>query len=378
MKNKLYIMFGLLVVICRTIVTGEGMYNATPNNSITLGKDVRPYAAYTGDVNNDKIKDIIVCNYKHGDVDGSVLLFCQKKGRFLSKESFSIPISEPRGIVVKDIDNDNRNDIIITELQKSLHICYARNRFKPKTFKDTNMYSAGLLEVNLNSSISDKLSASLLGRAVWWRVAKNGKVTQTYIARPPYNQSEFPAAGDLDGDGELDLVYPYNDVMFIYYGPFTACDILSPQMLFKYKKIKIKGLKGNIQNICIGDFNHDFRPDIVGCVPGDGIIFITQSAPLGYNSNEVSFRILGDFSQIKVADINNDKLDDIVAIDNNSHYVRIFLQKRGGGFVDDYKDAEQVIKERAYNILLDDINSDNKIDLIVTTTYSSINIYHKL
>ena len=389
MKKLIVSLIVFIMVFSMGTVEAATIYRSQPNKTIKLRKGAKYTQVHAGDINNDGKKDILVCIYPKKKFDkegefigyeykGSVVAYYQKNGRFPLKPDLTFPSEySPRGAIIKDIDGDGKNDIAYNDYAKRLYLCYAKNKFKPKEYTDTNMRADDLLDVNLNNALSDKLSASFLGRAVWWRVSKKGRVVkQTYIARPPYNQSGFPGAGDLDGDEETDLVYPEKKRLLLYYGPFTPASVLKPEMLVDHSILEISKGEGYIQQVCIGDFNADKRQDIACSVGKTGVLFLHQNAPQGF-SEKVSAEIKGDFWKIETADINNDKLQDIVAIDSNCLSVRIFLQKKGGGFVTKAKDADQVIKiNKAYDILLSDINGDGKKDLVVANTKRAIMIYY--
>ena len=388
MKKSIISLIIMITVISMGTVQAAKIYRAQPNKTIKLRKGAKYAQVHAGDINNDGKKDILVCIYpkKKFDKDGefigyeykgSVDAFYQKGGRFSLKPNLVFPSEHsPRGAIIKDIDGDGKNDIAYNDDKKRLYLCYAKKKFKPIEYSDTNMRASDLLDVDLNSALSDKLSASFLGRAVWWRVLKNGNVKQTYIARPPYNDSGFPAAGDLDDDGETDLVYSERKRLLIYYGPFTPASIVKPEMLADHSILEISRGEGYIQQVCIGDYNADRRMDIACNVGKAGVLFLHQNAPQGF-SEKISAEIKGDFWRIESADVNNDKLQDIIAIDSNCSAIRIFLQKKGGGFVTESKDADQVIKiNKAYDILLSDINGDAKKDLVVVNTKGTIMVFY--
>lgn len=377
-----------ITIISMQMAQGVTIYRAKPNKTIKLRKGAEYAQVHTGDINNDGKNDILVCIYPKNKFDkdgkvigyeykGSVVAYYQKGGRFSLKPDLVLPSEHsPRGAIIKDIDGDGKNDIAYNDNRKRLYLCYAKKKFRPKKYSDTNMRASDLLSVDLNTALTDKLSASFLGRAVWWRISKYGNVKQTYIARPPYNDSGFPAAGDLNDDGETDLVYPDKKHLFIYYGPFTPVSVLKPEMLSDHSVLDIQKGEGYIQQVSIGDFNADRRQDIACNVGETGILFLHQDSPQGF-SEKVSAEIKGDFWRIESADVNNDKLQDIIAIDSNCSAIRIFLQKKGGGFVTEAKDADQtLIINKAYDMLLSDINGDGKKDLIVVNPKGTIMIYY--
>jgi hypothetical protein len=336
-----------------------------------LKDGIKYSSVHAGDVNNDGAQDIVVAIYQNGGVDGSVDVFYQKDGGFTSKVDLSIAVKAPRGAVIKDFDGDGKNDIAVNEYQRHLYLCYAKNNFKPQKNFNVNMTSNDLLDVDLYKS--DKDTTSLLCLSVWWRVAKDGSVKPTYITRPPSNLSGLPAAGDLNDDGDIDLVYPQDYRLLLYYGPFTPVSTLKPDMLSEHSVIE---LGEKISSVSVGDYNGDDKQDIAAYQSSTGIAFYYQGSPMGF-SDKASSHIRGSFQDIKSADVNNDKLDDIIVIDSNLKAIRIFLQKADGGFAESIADADQIITgNRYYKLDISDINNDGKNDLIVAGYGNFVAVYY--
>ncbi len=390
-NDRSVVLFCLIVGVFINTVSAMNVYRTQPNKTIKVTTGTRYGQVNVGDVNTDGKKDIIVSLYpkkkinKAGDFvgydkKGSLMIFFQKArgGGFSVKPDLIIPAEkEPRGVVVKDVDGDSKNDIIYNDYRENLYICYAKNEFRSQKYCDINMRSGSLVDVNLNNSLTNKLAASFLSHAVWWRVLKDGtSVEKTYIARPPDNKSGSPAVGDLNADGETDLVYAERKTLYLYYGPFRPADILNPSMLKKHTIMNTTLGAGYINGVSLNDFNGDNLTDVAINVEEMGILFLNQDTE-GEFKEDASKKIEGDFLKILTTDINNDKLDDVVAIAGNCSMVKIFLQKKEVGFVKKEKNADQTIKiNQAYDIIIDDINDDNKNDLLVLSSKGKLMIYY--
>ena len=368
MKTTTLTIIATSIIGLTNLAQAANIYPGTPSCNITLKDGIRYSAAYTGDVNNDGKKDILVSLYEK---NGPVIVYYQKDGKFSSVPDLTLPLKKPRGIVVKDIDRDGKNDIIVNKSRRILYLCYAKNNFKPEEHFDVNMTSNDILDVNLNKST--ELSASLLALAVWWRVGQDGSVNQTYITREPDNLSGFPAAGDLNNDGEIDWVYPKNYNLILYYGPFPPAKHITAEMLNVHNTINTEN--GNIKGVCIADYNGDSKPDIATKTE-TGIYIYNQGSPVGF-TGKASTKITGKFWSINSADINNDKLDDIIAISKDLKRIYIFLQKKDGGFAGTSQQANQVISgNKYYHLSIDDINGDGKNDLCVSGYGNYVKIFY--
>ncbi len=380
----------LLLVFFINTAGAINVYRTQPNKTIKLTTGTRYGQVNVGDVNNDGKDDIVVSLYPKKKLNkagqfvgyekkGSLLIFFQKArgGGFSAKPDLIIPSEHDlRGVVVKDVDGDSKNDIIYNDYRENLYICYAKNEFKPQKYRDINMRSDSLIDVNLNNSLTNKLSASFLAHAVWWRVSKDNNIEKTYIARPPENKSGSPAVGDLNADGETDLVYAETKTLYLYYGPFMPADILRPSMLKKHIIMDTTVGAGYITGVALNDFDGDNRTDVAVNVGETGIVFLNQDAEGEFKEDALK-KIDGDFVRILTADINNDKLADVVAMVSNYSAIKIFLQKKDVGFVKKEKSADQTIKiNQAYNMLVKDVNGDNKADLLVLSSKGKLMIYY--
>ncbi len=361
----------VITMVLINVSNAKNVFPLNPSDTILMRSNIEYSDVNVGDVNNDKKMDIILSVYESGLVKGSVDIFYRKRKKFSTKPDFSIEIKEPRGVVVKDVDGDRKNDIVINESKRNLYLCCAKNDFKPQKYSDINMRACDLLDVNLNTFNKDVVS--VLSSATWWRIAKDGTVKSTYIARPPSNISGFPAAADFNKDRIIDLVFPTKLKLLIYYGPFKPIDTVTPKTLLKHSVIE---LRNKISTVHTGDFNGDGKQDIAVYQPEVGISFYCQKANMGFN-NEPSCCIAGRFHDIKSADINNDKRDDIVVIDSNLGAIRVFLQKSDGTFGNSILDADQVlVGKKYYKLNINDINDDGAEDLIVAGCGNFIDIYY--
>jgi hypothetical protein len=198
----------------------------------------------------------------------------------------------------------------------------------------------------------------------------NGQVKSSYIHRPPRNQSGLPAAADLNNDGGIDLVYPQDDRFLVYYGPFPATSI-KPDMLSEVSTINTPPAHGKCRQVAIGDFNNDERMDIAALCQ-NAVLFYYQNSPSGF-PEEPSKILTGKYLIMKTADLNNDKLADLIVLKAGASKISIYLQGKNGI----PETPDQVINSRyTYRIALKDLNQDGVEDLILANTKGLVSIYY--
>lgn len=201
---------------------------------------------------------------------------------------------------------------------------------------------------------------------------------RTVVTTLPEAKTDFETAdiGDINNDGLKDLVigsgYYFddtNDYSIIIYKQAQDGNLSSPTM-FKYPKA-YPGLKV----LKISDLNNDKLNDIViGYSDSIGIYYQLKS---GGFSKINSFFSGHSVDGLKTGDLNNDGLTDIAVCHWNDPFIKIFTQKTDGSF----STKAVAIKNAGYDeIDIADVNGDNLNDIIYMPgqlTHSTLQILYQ-
>jgi hypothetical protein len=184
------------------------------------------------------------------------------------------------------------------------------------------------------------------------------------------------ASGDLDGDGDLDLVFANDGNNTVYLnngaGSFTAAaGIPSGEQHFG----------SNTRAVAIADFNADGRLDVVFAEFGSG-----QETRVHFGNGNGSFSGFVDLADsggalrsnsVAVGDVDNDGDIDVV-IGNQSDYVRLFINSGFGEFGDaigliDTTFAPGNVDTTA--VALGDLDRDGDLDVVAARRYGDTRIF---
>jgi hypothetical protein len=183
--------------------------------------------------------------------------------------------------------------------------------------------------------------------------------------------SSFPQAvaiGDVNGDGRNDVVVvnsfyndPARDGKVLVYLQNVAGG-LDPPIVYN-----TSGTYGNSpQTVAIGDVNHDGRNDVVIGNSGKNIEVFLQSAAGGLDPG-VAYAT-SDSDKIRIADLNNDGLLDIVGIGWGNNSVSIWYQNGNGTL--NLPVSYSVTHAGWDDLDAGDVNNDGLTDIIVMSGMS--------
>lgn len=165
-----------------------------------------------GDVNNDRIEDLVITGITSSNKHQSGIYLQQKNGSFI-KSSAQIPALADGSVQFGDYDKDGDLDLLICgrTADGSLHTRVLRN--DGQTFADINANLPGIhygKAIWVDASNTGKLDIMLTGKAKDGIITKlfpqrNGQFASSKAHFTPVYHSDVVAA-DFNGDGKIDLM----------------------------------------------------------------------------------------------------------------------------------------------------------------------------
>ena len=339
--------------------------------------DSHPLSITLGDLNNDKILDIVVANNGTGSVG---IFFGHGNGTFLPQVSYTIGSlaspAYPYYVTLNDMKKDHALDIVIVDSRNDyIHVLpgYGNGSFAAKATYDavSGSMPVGIIVNNLNNN--SQADVVLVNYET-----NNALVLMDYSSKPSVRQTFYHggdsgmlggvAVSDFNDDGIFDIVFHAANYIGILIG-FGNSTFAKP------KTYTIDD-KSNTQYVCTRDLNNDNRTDIIVADPGlDSIVVF-----LGYgngsfgNMTTYSIGIDSDPWWIALGDLNNDTVVDMVSANYGDNSISILLGYRNGSFAlpTNYLMGDD---GPGCSVAIDDINNDHRLDIVVSTNHGIVLIY---
>jgi hypothetical protein len=223
-----------------------------------------------------------------------------------------------------------------------------------------------LYTATISGSVQD-LAGNQMGSDYSWSFTTDDVLFMNPVGTPTVAWAEAVAIGDVNGDGRNDVV------MTTSFTSLAGNDGVNDYKLFVYLQNGSGGLNAPIKyatssslgcramTVAIGDINHDGRNDVVIGNTGCGIQVFTQNVASGLDPGVVYAS--SDSHTIRLADMNNDGLLDVVGIGWTTSTVTVWHQNAGGTL-----DAPLVINTTAGGLTdfeVGDVNNDGLTDIVM-------------
>ncbi|HVR27177.1 MAG TPA: FG-GAP-like repeat-containing protein [Candidatus Polarisedimenticolia bacterium] len=352
---------------------GDGTFRSALNYYAPIKDNQSPYSygIATGDFNGDGIPDFVIGNCCDSTVGVTV---------FLSRPDGSMQTGVNYGaggslnyVAVADFNGDGKLDIAAADNGNGVVQIF--NGLGDGTFSTgstfatdiTNSYPQGLLAGDFNHDGHPDLAVENYSQNVGILINDG---TGGFLAPVNYSLSNYSYQGigtaDLKGDGNLDLVIPFNN------GSAIAILLGNGDGTFQAETDLTVGL--NPGSVAIADLNGDGKLDLAATTSqygstgvdvafgnGDG----TFQTPVFYPSSLQDFNLDNPYTTfIQAADIDGDGKLDLVYVNTEYGTVGVLFGSGNGSF---YDPVEYPTSGYAWQLAVADVNQDGAPDVVTAS-----------
>jgi len=334
-----------------------------------------PEAVKIGDVNNDGRNDVVLGLQAYGSSinNHSILVYLQNANGTLDAP-VRYPYASDYKIIgsldIGDLNQDGKNDIIVgIKSPSSFYGIFYQNASGTLDPIITTPLTETLERVRVADMNRDGRNDIILSTWQNIQVLYQQSTAGTFqgISIPkPANAYVYPAPmmeiADMNNDSSNDLVIHIPNLKKVY-TYFSAGNTMNPNPV-------VFDAGQTYDGMTLGDVNNDGKQDLLLCKGPNGtskirILHQVTGSALYADQGEMPAYELPD--ALRVADLNNDGKNEIIAVHGGWNRVTTYSQNSSGNYANGYQQFP-VAYASSYNedgLAVGDINSDGKKDIVI-------------
>lgn len=341
-----------------------------PKQAIDLNTGNNPYAIDSGFIDGDAFIDIIVGT----DVDNTLIWYKNNGNKTFTRQTGIANTASGIGnLLLVDLNNDTFLDLLVSGYSSDSVTWYANDGngiFGSEQLIATVSGASGLAVGLIDNDLTNDVAVTAYdgNKVVWFANDGLGNfgteniINTSLIAPGSINMKDIDADGDLDvivstavGSGNVDVIQIFRNDL-----------VPGGTVAFTMDASPVTTGKNYFSNATFEDLDGDSNLDILATelnvTTGTGNFYRYEFNGSGFTETLMTTSI-GNPSNAKVKDLDDDGLDDIVLSSGTSGAGNdiVWFKNNGSGF-----NAEVVIdntQSQAYFFTVNDFDNDNDLDI---------------
>lgn len=335
-----------------------------------------PYEFASGDLDGDGDIDLVMATYFYNGgtpaTDNIKWYKNDGSGNFTIETTVSSTVQWVDGLTVADVDGQYGLDIIATSSNEGLtyYLSNAAGGFDSAVTIDATLVGPGQVvagDINLDGNMDIATIAFNENKTAWYSGDGTGNFTaQPDIENGTGNGTLYVDLADFDGDSDLDAVVTYFNTQSIeiYYNQY----IESGSTVVSWIKDTVTVDSGNsyLFDVEFADVNNDGVMDVIAVDNVSGVVEWFSKIKNGASTaNAISDdSIIDRPAVVVVADINNDGLNDVILTDGGaSDDAIIFFEGASSASPSTTPTLIADNNFQMYDFTVDDYDADGDMDI---------------
>ncbi|MDB5355386.1 MAG: repeat-containing protein [Phycisphaerales bacterium] len=267
--------------------------------------------------------------------------------------------SKPTSLAVADANGDGNPDLFVTNSGDATISEFQGNG--DGTFQTLPLFAAGVTNpyFDYTADFNQDGKPDLLDGAVLL-----GKGDGTFQSPPPQFTGRPLCIADMNGDGFPDLVvpgipYPYSIGIALGRGDGTFRDSI-------FYPLPVTHFVGAI---AAGDMNSDGNMDLIAA--NDGVITVSLGRGDGTFHQAYTYSSSRFYSSMQIADVNHDGIPDVIAVNADAGGISVLLGNGDGTLQPPISTVAYTFHS---SLTLADVNADGNIDAVINTPFGTVTV----